>query len=134
MLRLIPRTALKALQSWRSWRRWVRHGLTMQKGDLFRARLPKDAIGHEQRGVRYAVVLQASELELSTVIVAPTSTRALATSFRPEIQVVGQRTRVLTEQLRTVDRRRLGEPVGRLTWEELEEVDRALETVLGLAR
>ena len=112
----------------------MRHGLTMQKGDVFRARLPKEAIGHEQGGVRYAVVLQASELELSTVIVAPTSTRALATSFRPEIQVVGQRTRVLTEQLRTVDRRRLGEPVGRLTWEELEEVDRALETVLGLAR
>ena len=134
MLPLIPRTELKAQLSWRSWRRWVLHGRTMQKGDVLRARLPKNTGGHEQGGVRYAVVLQASELELSTVIVAPTSTRALATSFRPEIQVVGERTRVLTEQLRTVDRRRLGELVGRLTWEELEEVDRALETVLGLAR
>ena len=106
----------------------------MQRGDVFRARLPKNATGHEQAGLRYAVVLQASELELSTVIVAPTSTRALATMFRPEIEVAGKRTRVLTEQLRAVDRRRLGEQVGRLTWEELEEVDRALETVLGLAR
>jgi len=106
----------------------------MQRGDVFRARLPKSTIGAEQGGVRYAVVLQASELELSTVIVAPTSTHALATSFRPEIQVADRRTRVLTEQIRTVDRRRLGEPVGRLTWDELDEVDRALEVVLGLAR
>ena len=104
----------------------------MQRGDVCRARSPK-SVGHEQGGVRYAVVIQASELELSTVIVAPTSTRAIATSFRPEVQVTGKRTRVLTEQIRTVDRRRLGEPVGRLTWEELEEVDRALEIVLGLA-
>jgi len=106
----------------------------MQRGDVLRARLPKTAIGHEQGGVRYAVVLQASELELSTVIVAPTSTHALATSFRPEIQVADRRTRVLTAQIRTVDRRRLGEPVGRLTWDELDKVDRALEVVLGLAR
>jgi len=41
---------------------------------------------------------------------------------------------VLTEQIRTVDRRRLDEPVGRVTWDELDEVDRALEVVLGLAR
>jgi mRNA interferase MazF len=106
----------------------------MQRGDVFRARLPESRRGHEQAGIRYAVVLQASELELSTVIVAPTSTQALETSFRPEIQVAGRHTRVLTEQIRTVDRRRLGELVGRLTWEELDGVDRALETVLGLAR
>ena len=106
----------------------------MQRGDVFRVRLPKDATGHEQGGSRYAVVLQATELELSTVIIAPTSTRALATLFRPEIQVAGEHTRVMTEQIRAVDRRRLGERVARLTSEELEEVDRALETVLGLAR
>jgi len=106
----------------------------MQRGDVFRARLAESTTGHEQGGSRYAIVLQASELELSTVIIAPTSTRALGTLFRPEIEVAGRRTRVMTEQIRTVDRRRLGEQVGRLTWEEREEVDRALETVLGLAR
>lgn len=106
----------------------------MQRGEVFRVRLPKDATGHEQAGSRYAVVLQASELELSTVIISPTSTRALATMFRPEIQVDGKPTRVMTEQIRAVDRRRLGEHVGRLTLDELQEVDRALEIVLGLAR
>lgn len=106
---------------------------TIQKGDVFRARLP-DAGGHEQRGVRYVVAIQASELQLSTVIVAPTSTQTLPTMFRPEVEIAGAHTHVLTEQIRTVDRRRLREPVGRLRWDELERVDRALELVLGLAR
>jgi mRNA interferase MazF len=38
------------------------------------------------------VVLQADELlTLSTVIIAPTSTRAHPASFRPEVQIDGQR-------------------------------------------
>ncbi len=106
----------------------------MRRGDVLWVRVPKSTIGHEQSGGRYAIVLQASELPLSTVIVAPTSTHALATSFRPEVEIAGRRTCVLTEQLGAVDRRRLGEPSGRLTWEELEAVDRALELVLGLTR
>lgn len=88
--------------------------------------------GHEQRGARYAIVVQATELELSTVLVAPTSRRALATSFRPEVVVGGTRTRVLAEQVRAVDRGRLGRAVGRLSSEEMHGVDRALATVLGL--
>jgi mRNA interferase MazF len=84
--------------------------------------------------VRYAVALQDSDLQLSTVIVAPTSTKTLETSFRPEVEVDGTRTRLMTEQIRVVDRRRLGESVGRLHWDELDRVDRALRLVLGLAR
>jgi len=81
------------------------------------------------------VILQAGDLlALSTVIVAPTSTRALPASFRPEVEVGGIRTRVLVEQLGAVDRTRLATSAGVLSWEELSEVDRALETVLGLAR
>ena len=108
-------------------------GPTIRKGEIFRARLPGSA-GHEQRGIRYAVALQSSDLQLSTVIVAPTSTQALETSFRPEIEIEGVRTRLLTEQTRAVDRRRLGESLGRLHWDELDRVDRALKRVLGLPR
>ena len=39
---------------------------------------------------------------------APTSTSALAASFRPEIEVLGRRTRVLVEQTAAVDPQRLG--------------------------
>lgn len=95
--------------------------------------MPRDAWGHEQRGARYAVVVQATNLELSTVLVAPTSTAARPTSFRPEIVVEGVPTRVLVEQVGVVDPDRLGEPAGVLTTDERESIDRALTLVLGLS-
>lgn len=106
----------------------------MTRGDVFRIRLTRGAWGHEQRGARYAVVVQATALELSTVLVAPTSRSARPTSFRPEVELGGARTRVLVEQMRAVDRERLGRSAGALSVEEIAEVDRALELVLGLAR
>ena len=94
--------------------------------------MPRDAWGQEQRGARYAVVVQATHLELSTVLVAPTSTAARPTSFRPEIVVDGVPTRVLIEQVGVVDPDRLGAAAGVLTTDERESVDRALKLVLGL--
>lgn len=78
-------------------------------------------------------MLQAGDLlALSTVIVAPTSTRAQPASFRPEITVRGGRTRVLVDQLTAVDRTRLGGRATTLTWQELGDLDAALALVLGL--
>ncbi len=106
----------------------------MQRGEVFRLRAPRGLRGRKQAGQRYGVVVQADELlALSTVIVAPTSTRARPVSFRPEVRIAGGRTRVLVEQLGAVDPSRLGESHGVLSLEELGEVDRALATVLGLA-
>ncbi len=105
----------------------------MQRGEVFRLRAPRGARGHEQTGQRYGVVLQADELlSLSTVIIAPTSTRAHPASFRPEVQVNGQRTRVLLEQLGAVDPNRLGESHGLLAFSERRDIDRALAVVVGL--
>jgi mRNA interferase MazF len=69
---------------------------------------------------------------LSTVIVAPTSTRALAASFRPEVTIRGRQTRVLVEQLGAVDPARLGRGAGHLSSAELASVDDALGVVLAL--
>jgi mRNA interferase MazF len=66
------------------------------------------------------------------VLVAPTSRSARSASFRPEIEVAGDSTRVLVEQLGAVDVSRLGDLAGHLTREELWGVDDALRTVLGL--
>ena len=102
----------------------------MTRGDIFRVRLAK---GHDQRGPRYAVIVQADELlGLSTAIVAPTSRSAAPATFRPEIEVAGVATRVLVEQLRAVDLDRLVEHAGRLTAEEQRGVDAALELILAL--
>jgi mRNA interferase MazF len=100
---------------------------------VYRFRLPR-GVGREQHGERYGVVVQADELlPRSVVIVAPTSRSARPASFRPEVEVSGETTRVLVEQLGAVDAQRLGKRVGHLTAEELWAVDDALLSVLGLA-
>ncbi len=104
----------------------------MLRGDLYRFKLPK-GVGHEQHGDRFGVVVQADEfLPRSVVLVAPTSRSARAASFRPEIDLAGETTKVLVEQVGAVDASRLGELAGHLSPEELWGVDEALLTVLGL--
>ena len=104
----------------------------MLRGDVYRFRLPK-GVGHEQHGDRFAVVVQANEfLPRSVVIVAPTSRSARPASFRPDVDIGGEKTRVLVEQLGAVDTRRLGDVIGHVTPEEQWGIDEALATVLGL--
>jgi mRNA interferase MazF len=105
----------------------------MVRGEIFRLPAPRDTRGHEQRGARHAVVVQSDEfLDLSTTLVAPTSTGAMPATFRPTIDVRGTQTRVLVEQTTVVDPQRLGRSAGRLGAEELRAVDEALALVLGL--
>jgi mRNA interferase MazF len=103
------------------------------RGEVFRLAAPRGVRGREQRGARYAVVVQAEEfLGLSTVLVSPTSASARAASFRPTIRLERSDTRVLVEQTTVVDPQRLGRSVGRLDAGELRAVDEALALVLGL--
>ena len=105
----------------------------MVRGEVFRLRASRAAHGREQRGERFAVVVQADELlALSTVLVCPTSRSAPSRSFRPIIELLGQRTRVLVEQTTAVATDRLVASVGRLSASELRDVDTALELVFGL--
>lgn len=103
------------------------------RGDIYRLRAPRDAQGHEQKGQRYAIVLQSDDLMLSTLLIAPTSTKARPAIFRPEIEISGTLTRILVEQTTVVDgEKRLGEFAGRLTTEELSRLNDALLIVMGL--
>lgn len=89
--------------------------------------------GHEQSGRRFAIIVQADELlGLSTALVAPTSVRAAPATFRPEIEIDGETTRVLVEQLRAVDVARLGRLAGHTSATEQAGIDDALELVLDL--
>ena len=104
----------------------------MRRGDVYRFKLPKE-VGHEQHGDRFGVLVQGDEfLPRPVVIVAPTSQSARPASFRPEIGVDGETTRVLVQQIGAVDARWVGERCGHLSPEELWAVDEALMTVLGL--
>jgi mRNA interferase MazF len=100
------------------------------RGDVFQLKAPRDARGHEQRGNRFAVVVQSDLLPLSTWLVAPTSTSARSTSFRPEVEIGGKSTLVLVEQIAAIDPERLGQLVGHLSQREMSNIDEAIRIVL----
>lgn len=100
------------------------------RGEVYR--LPARGKGHEQKGRRYAVVVQSDWLALSTWIVAFTSTSARETSFRPSVTIADRQTLVMCDQVATVDLRCLTERAGFLTIEEMQRVDDALTLVLDL--
>ena len=102
------------------------------RGDIHRLRAPLTPRGREQQGARYAVIVQSADLMLSTVLVAPTSQSALPRIFRPTIVVNGEHTQVLIEQTSAVVPERLGECVGRVTFDELTAINDGLRLVLEL--
>jgi mRNA interferase MazF len=105
----------------------------MVRGEVFRLPVPRGTRGSEQRGGRYAVIVQADELlALSTVLVSTTSSSAPPRSFRPAIELDGTPTRVLVEQTTAISPDRLGASVGRLSASELRDLDTALALVFGL--
>ena len=105
----------------------------MRRGDVFALRLPKGA-GNGRSGRRFGVVVQADPLlPRSVVLIAPTSQSARPASFRPEIEIGGGTTRVLVEQLGSVDVGWLGKLAGHVTPEEQWGIDAALLAVLGLS-
>jgi mRNA interferase MazF len=105
----------------------------MVRGEVVRLTPPRRVRGHEQLGGRPGVVIQADELlDLSTVLVAPTSRSAAAATFRPTIDLAGTETRVLTDQLRVVDVRAVKDSMGHLSHGEMAALDDALALVLGL--
>ncbi|MGI8944897.1 MAG: type II toxin-antitoxin system PemK/MazF family toxin [Thermoleophilaceae bacterium] len=105
----------------------------MVRGEVFRLPPLRGTRGHEQRGARFAVIVQEDEfLDLSTTLVAPTSASARPTSFRPTITLDERETCVLVEQTTVVDPQRLRRSAGRLDPSELRAVDEALALILGL--
>jgi mRNA interferase MazF len=105
----------------------------MVRGEVVRLTAPRRARGHEHTGARPGVVVQAEELlELSTVLIAPTSRSASAATFRPTIELAGTPTRVLTDQLRVIDAQAVNDSLGHLSHAEMAALDDALALVLGL--
>ncbi|MBO0881142.1 MAG: type II toxin-antitoxin system PemK/MazF family toxin [Mycobacterium sp.] len=89
--------------------------------------------GHEQRGRRYALMLSPSSVPWSVVTVVPTSTSAQPAVFRPQIEVAGELTRFLVDQIRTVDVAYVhGDPVDYLERNELADVEHAVARYLGI--
>jgi len=102
------------------------------RGAVYQIDLGQARRGHEQRGRRYGVLLSPSDSPLSVVTVAPTSTSAQPALHRPIVHFDGTPTRVLVDQLRTIDIFYVGEVVGYLTRDEMLDVENATARYLGI--
>ncbi|MFF3573442.1 type II toxin-antitoxin system PemK/MazF family toxin [Nocardia jiangxiensis] len=86
--------------------------------------------GREQRGKRYRVVL--SEIDWSLVTVVPTSTSAQDQRFRPRIELLGDSTLLLVDQIRSLDTSYVGDMVGYLSQEDTRRLEHAVRLHLGV--
>ena len=113
---------------------------TYLRGQLYYADLSK-GVGSEQEGYRPVLIIQndVGNKYSPTVIVAAVTSKVgvkpkLPTHYFIEANTVGLTAPsiVLLEQLRTLDKRRLREKMGRLDTELMEKVDSAIAVSFGL--
>lgn len=100
-------------------------------GSVWRVSLP-DQRGHEQRGPRPVVVIQEQPGDWSTVIVVPCSTRAAPLSFRVEIEIDGEETVVLCDQVRAIDVTRLRSQFATVDPGALADIRSRIADLIGL--
>lgn len=110
----------------------------MKRGDIYRADLDP-VIGSEQGGIRPVVIVQNDKgnRHSPTVIVAAITTSRkkpalpLHVPITPGESGLSQPSVVLCEQLRTLEKQRLGRQLGHLCPEAMARIDRALALSLG---
>jgi mRNA interferase MazF len=89
--------------------------------------------GHEQRGRRLALVISMEQNAWSTVTIIPTSTSAQPAVFRPEVVIAGRDTKILVDQVRTIDTCYVaGELLDYLSRDDMAQVEHSLSRYLGL--
>jgi mRNA interferase MazF len=91
--------------------------------------------GHEQRGRRLGLVISIGQNAWSVVTISPTSTTAQASVFRPEVVIAGQETKILIDQVRTIDVSYVtGELIDYLSQDDMAQVEHSLSRYFGLLR
>lgn len=114
--------------------------MSIRKGDIFYADLTP-VIGSEQGGIRPVMIIQndIGNRYSPTVIVAAITSRLDKHPLPTHVSLDGnhglrRNSVVLLEQVRTIDRSRLREYIGRLEPGNLQAVDQALAVSFGMNR
>ena len=114
---------------------------TYLRGQLFYADLGS-GIGSEQQGLRPVVIIQNNigNRHSPTVIVAAVSSKTKTKAKLPTHFNIGPESGlerpsiVLLEQLRTIDKQRLGSYIGQLSLPQVRELNHALAISIGLIK
>ena len=125
-----------------SWRRSVNLVDTnVKRGDIYYADL-SPVVGSEQGGVRPVLIVQNdtgnrhSPTVIAAAITSQTGKAKLPTHIELAAQCCGlpKDSVILLEQIRTLDKRRLRERMGRVDGAVMEKVDAAIAVSFGLPR
>ena len=109
----------------------------VRRGDIYFTTL-EDGVGSEQAGHRPVVVVQNNigNMYSPTVIVIPVTSatkRPMATHVKLGMDYgLFRESIALAEQIMTLDKRRLGECLGRIDDIKMTEIDKALMASLGI--
>ena len=111
----------------------------IKRGDIYYADL-SPVVGSEQGGLRPVLIVQndVGNRYSPTVIAAAITSRMSKTKLPTHIDIYADRVGlakdsvVLLEQVRTIDKQRLGEKMGHLDTETMNAVDNAISISLGL--
>lgn len=95
----------------------------MVRGEIYWCAL-NPTKGSEIRKTRPVAIVSPDEVNQSfrTVVVVPITSKGFSTPFRVACKVDGTSGLLLVDQLRTVDKERLGTCVGKLEEEKLQEL------------
>ena len=87
----------------------------VRRGEVYRVNLDP-TIGTEIKKTRPALVVSPDDLNaaLPRVIIAPLTSQGQPLGCRPEVSFAGKPARILLDQLRSVDKRRLAEKMGEI--------------------
>lgn len=111
----------------------------IRRGDLFYADL-SPVVGSEQGGMRPVLVIQNNigNHYSPTVIIAAITAKIskpkmpIHVGIKGGEQGVGRNSVILMEQIRTIDKQRLHDKIGRLDDQKMKQVDEALKVSIGL--
>ena len=113
--------------------------LTVKRGDIYYADL-SPVVGSEQGGIRPVLIVQndVGNKHSPTVIAAAITSQINKARLPTHIELSGQTyglskdSVVLLEQIRTIDKKRLKEKMGRLDDDLMSRIDNALAVSFGL--
>ena len=113
--------------------------MTVKRGDIFYADL-SPVVGSEQGGTRPVLIVQndMGNRHSPTVIAAAITSQMNKAKLPTHIELTGRNVGltkdsvVLLEQIRTIDKRRLREHMGRLDAAMMNQVDNAIAVSFGL--
>lgn len=100
------------------------------RGEVWLAALDP-IVGREIRKTRPCIIISPPEIHnhLRTVIVAPMTTSSHPAPFRPELRFQGKDGRIVLEQLRCLDQKRLIKRLGAVDPAKLDETLQTLQAL-----